>query len=341
MKRAQVILISTLIFPLLTPLLFSACQQIQQNDKQVITVGFYAYFAPISYSADPDPTSEKFNTHLGYEADLLTALETMERANLSFSRRAIAEWSDIWLKSANPQYDIIGGGITILEKRTQNAAGVQTVNFTSGHIQFRQSILVRAEDAKQLSDYASLTSDVRVGVLPATTGEARLLEITGLVDTKGILTAGTRIKTSQSTLLADGTVDYMITAAGTSPNLVDRLHIHPFSANLPQVVYLGQQSGESELREALEQGNIDAVARGEIGNRQMAHSSDGKFVVTAIDEQVEYGGFTLALQDTELMTHINEKIDYLIDGGNIGYKEWLQDPQIFMKQAEVWNATVP
>ena len=101
---------------------------------RVLKVGFYAHFAPVSYSANEDPDSAEFNTHLGYEADLLTALEAMEGAGLTFSRTAIAEWDGIWLKSTEPTYDIIGGGITILESRRQDATGMSVVTFTSGHI---------------------------------------------------------------------------------------------------------------------------------------------------------------------------------------------------------------
>ena len=48
-----------------------------------------------------------FNVHRGYEADLLTALEAMEGANLAFDRRGIAEWDGIWLLPAGPQYDLV------------------------------------------------------------------------------------------------------------------------------------------------------------------------------------------------------------------------------------------
>ena len=57
---------------------------------------------------------------------------------------------------------------------------------------FRQSLLVRAEDAERIQDYTDLTRDVRVGVLRGTTGEARLLQITGIVDANGVVAAGTR-----------------------------------------------------------------------------------------------------------------------------------------------------
>ena len=327
------------------------CQQIQKvisadkptmretcpNEKRVLNLGFYAYFPPISYSANTNPTSDEFNTHQGYEADLLTALEAMEGTNFSFSRRAIPEWSGIWLKAAEPEYDIIGGGITILNSRTRNATGTPIVVFTSGHIKFRQSLLVRAHDAKRLSDHAALTRDVRVGVLSGTTGEARLLELTGIIDANGVLATGTRIETLQSTLTADGTTAYKITAADTSPNLVGREYLHPPSDDMPQVVYLGDELGESELLEALAEGRIDAIARGEIGNRGAAYA-DAAFVVTALDSQVESGGFTLAVEDAELAACIDERFNYLTDGENISYAEWLQDSKIFITRAEMWNA---
>lgn len=307
------------------------------DGTQVLKVGFYAHFAPISYSANKDPVSAAFNTHLGYEADLLTALEAMEGAGLMFSRTAISEWDSIWLKSAEPTYDIIGGGITILESRRQDATGMPVVTFTSGHIKFRQTLLVRAEDAERLSTHAALNSEVRVGVLPGTTGEARLLQLTGFVDAEGVLLSGTRVETRDRTVVADGTSAYTITAAEASPNLAGRQHLYPPTEILPQVIYLGEVLGESELLEALAAGRIDAIARGEVGNQETAHASHGEFVVTAFDEQIEYGGFTLALEDADLAACIDEKLDYLTDNKNIGYGEWLQNPSVFMKRAKQWN----
>ena len=72
-------------------------------------------------------------------------------------------------------------------------------------------------------------------------------------------------------------------------------------------------------------------------SRDAAHASHGELVVTAFDEQIEYGGFTLALKDADLAACIDEKLDYLTDNKNIGYGEWLQDPSVFMKRAEQWN----
>ena len=354
-----------LILCLIMCFMACGCQRIQQaivpeptemreaagDAKRVLNVGFYAYFAPVSYSADPDPASEGFNTHLGYEADLLTALEAMEGTDLSFARSGIAEWPGIWLKAAEPEYDLIGGGITILDSRTQDATGAQRVAFTSGHIKFRQSLLVRAEDAERLSEYASLTRDVKVGVLRGTTGEARLLQITGIVDANGVIAEGTRIDTPQGTLVADGTADYKITAAASTSNVENRFTLYPPADNMPQVNYpvnMPHQgfdplvprvaialSDEEVLLDNLRERRIDAIARGEIGNRDAAAAAHAAFVVTALDEQVEYGGFTLAVEDMALRASLDAWINYLTDGGNIGYAEWLADPQIFLKRAQV------
>ncbi|MXX39424.1 MAG: amino acid ABC transporter substrate-binding protein [Gemmatimonadetes bacterium] len=307
------------------------------GDGQVLQVGFYAFFAPVSHSANPEPGTAGFDEHLGYEADLLTGLEIMDGAGLSFARRGIAVWDDIWLQSTGPEYDLVGGGITILDSRTRNAAGEHVVNFTSGHITFRQSLLVRAEDAEHFASHSDLTSEDRVGVLRGTTGEFRLLELTGFVDAQGALVAGTRIETAEGELLADGTAAYTITAAGASDHLAGRTRLVPPTADMPQVIYLGQEAGEVELLEALENGTIDAIARGEIGNRDASVSSDGEFVVAALDTATEWGGFALAVEDADLAACIDDKINYLTDSRRIGYGEWRANPAIFAERAQQWN----
>ena len=300
---------------------------------RVLNFGFFAFFAPVSSSADPDPGSAGFNTHVGYEADLLTALEAMDGAGLSFSRRGIDIWPNIWLLAAGAEYDVVGGGITILDSRTRDEMGNEVVTFTSGHIAFRQSLLVRAEDRARWASHDDLTSEVRVGVLASTTGEARLLVLTGLVNADGVLAEGVRVATQTDTVVADGSADYFITAAGASPNLEGRQRIFPPVDTMPQVIYLG----EEELLGALASGRVDALARGEIGNRDAVHASGGAFVVTALDAAVEYGGFTLGVEDADLAACIDDKINYLTDDRHIGYGEWRQDPSVFMTRARMWE----
>ncbi len=307
------------------------------EDGRTLRVGFYAFFAPVSYSADPDPEAAGFHAHRGYEADLLTALEAMDGAGLSFSRAAIAAWDDIWLLSAGPDYDIVGGGITILDSRTGDAAGERRVAFTAGHIAFRQSLLVRAADAQRLASYDALTGDVRVGVLAGTTGEARLLQLTGLADGDGVLAAGARIVTPEGEAVADGGADFVIAAAGASPGLEKRLAMRPPADTMPQVIYLGGEMGEAELLDALRDGDIDAVARGELGNREAAHRAGGAFAVAALDARVEHGGFTVAEGRDDLVACLDEKIDWLTDGRRIGYAAWLDNPSVFLDRARLWN----
>lgn len=302
---------------------------------RVLNVGFYAFFDPVSYSAVEDSDSPEFDTHLGYEADLLTALESMQGAGLSFSRSPIAAWNDIWLGSSTDEYDIMGGGITILDSRTRDANGNLSIAFTSGHIEFRQSILTRAEDAERLATYADLTSDVRIGVLRGTTGEARLLEITGLVDSNGALAAGARIETEDGLVTTDGSADYTITAAIESESIMTRRRLIPPSASMPEVVYLGEELGESELLDALKNGDIDGLARGEVGNREAAR--DGTLAVTAVDESFENGGFTVDADDADLLACLDDKIDYLTDNRRIGYPVWVADPSVFMRRAQAWK----
>lgn len=297
-------------------------------------VGFYAYFAPVSYSLSPDPSVAEFNVHAGYEADLLTAVEAMNPGETSFVREAIPTWPGIWLRSAG-EFDIVGGGITILHSRTLDQSGLRTVKFTAPHIAFRQSLLARVADESRFDGYEDLTNDVRVGVLAGTTGEARLLRITGIAGEGGTLAAGTRVETASGVVVADGTPAYFVTSAGASDNLQGRRLLHPPSRNMPQVVYLGDTGGETELLDALRAGSIDLVARGEIGNDEAARSSGGAFAVVAIDEAAEHGGFTIDSGKPRLHACFDHKIDWLTDGGEIGYPEWREDSSVFMKRAEL------
>ena len=174
-------------------------------EDQELRLGFYAYFGPVSHNADSKQGSPGFDVHQGYEADLLTALEAMDGVGVSFSRRGIGIWDDIWLASVSTEFDVIGGGIMILDSRTRDSAGRKAVVFTSGHIAFRQSLLVRAGEESRFTDYDDPTSDVRVGALAGTTGEARLLELTGLTNSDGVLVAGASVDTPRGAVGADGT----------------------------------------------------------------------------------------------------------------------------------------
>ena len=129
----------------------------------------------------------------------------------------------------------------------------------------------------------------------------------------------------------------MITAAQASAVLDGRTHIDPPSPTMPQVVYLGDTSGEVELLEALREGTIHAVARGEIGNGEVAHVSGGRLVVAAVDSLAEYGGFTLDARNAELLACIDERLRWLTREREIGYAEWREDPMVFLERARRWE----
>ena len=300
------------------------------NGQYPLRFGFYAHFAPVSHSANRMPGSAGFNVHRGYEADLLSALEAIKGAKLSFSRRAIAAWDNIWLLPAGSEFDIVGGGITILESRTRNVDGNTAIVFTAGHIAFRQSLLVRAEDAARLARHRNLSGTDRVGALAGTTGEARLLELIGIAASTGVLAAGTRVVTQQGTVVADGGAKYVINAAGASRSLEGRQQIWPESANLPTVVIFAD---EAEMVKQLTVGRIDAIARGEAGNRTAVRDHGSTFAVTALDTRAETGGFALATTNAGLAACLDRHIGWLTDGGRIGLKEWLDDASVFMARA--------
>ena len=302
--------------------------------KLALRFGFCAHFEPVRHSAGGSPAGPGFDDRRGYEADLLIALAAMEGINLSFVRRSVAAWEDIWLLPAGPDYDLAGGGTTVLGSRIRDGAGKQAVVLTAGHIRFRQPLLVRAEDAKRLSRYEDLDSTIRMGVLAGTNGESRLLELTGLADAQGVLTAGVRVDTPRGTAVADGGAGYRIAAHSASPALSGRLRLYVQSPGMPEAVYLAD---EAALIGALLAEEIDALARGEIGNRHAARAHGGALVIGAVDERAEVGGFAVAADDTALAACQNEAVGWLTDGGRVGFRDWLDDPGVFERRARQWG----
>ncbi len=304
--------------------------------ERVLRVGFFHDYPPVSYSADRDPASAGFHEHRGYEADLLSALEAMGAVRLR--RRAVGgAFAGIWLKAATPEYDLIAGGISAREDRTRDASGRKVVAFTAGHIFYTQTLLARAGDAGRIAGYASLTPEMRVGVFAGTTGEERLLQLTGYVDAAGALRAGVRAHLASGAVLeADGGPDLTVTAAGASEALHGRQRLEPpaGAGAMPQVVYFQDEAAQFA---ALDAGAIDAVAGGLVANADAARESGGKLAVAARDARSETGGFALALADGALRACLDERIAWLTDGMRIGYEDWRADANVFLRRAEAWS----
>lgn len=310
------------------------CAEACTTEGRVLDFGFYSDYAPLSYSADPEPGSSGFDTHRGYEADLLDALEAMEGAELRFSREGIGVWTGIWLRAATPDYDFIGGGITILDSRTRDASGEVVVRFTSGQVADRHSRLVRAADASRIAAYDDLDSSVRVGVLAGARGEGWLFRLTGLADEEGVLVAGARITTATGEVVTDGTAAFTISPSLVSESLRERRALYPPRPDLPQVVFHSGNTVE-EMLAALRDGTTDAFARGQIANLGAA-AADPTLMVTALDDLAEYGGFAFAVDDTELHACVDEKLRYLTDDLRLGYPEWQANAGVFRERAEAW-----
>ena len=313
----------------------------ESQTQRTVTVAFYGYFEPVSYSADPDMSSDGFDEHRGYEADLLSGVESMDGIGLDFERRGVAHWDDIWLLAASDEAHLACGGITILEVRTSGADGRPAVAFTDGHIDFRQSLLVRSEDAERLAAYDGLGAGDVVGVLRGTTGEARFLQIIGVADDNGGLAAGTTVETDAGRVLAHTDGELRIDAASASPQLASRRRLVPAGLGNPQVLYLGDTEGsplgEAALTDALRTGHVDAVARGSVGNAEAATASAGEFAVAATDVLQERGGCTVDIDDTDLLDRMNQAVAWLTDNGRIGFADWLADPDVFHTRAAEWD----
>lgn len=305
-----------------------------------LRLGFYARFPPVSASADPDPASPGFNVQTGYEGDLMTALEAMEGAGIAFERRGIPTWEGIWLRAAGDGFDVIGGGITILDSRRRDASGAEAITFTRGHVAFPQSLLARAEDAARYDGYGSLTSADRVGAFAGATGETRMLRLTGLAGEGGALVAGARVVTPAGEFEADGSDRWYITAGGASPEFAGRTRLLPPSGELPEVVYVTDAGGvpEERLVALLLAGGIDLASMSEVSAIGYARDSGGALAVAAVEEERPLGGLALAIGDAALARCLSDRIDDLTDGRRIGFAQWADDPSVFMERARRWNA---
>lgn len=310
-------------------------EMLAESPAMRVNYGFYTDFNPISYSV-----ALAVHQPMGYEPDLVAALETFSKGKLSFDTLGIGNpFSGIWLKAAQERYDMVGGGITALPERTRDANWRQVIRFGVAHISFRQSLLVRSESA--INRHADLTSKHSVGVLRGTTGEKRLLELTGIIDAEGVLRGGTQVQLAGGDVLIAGEPDsgaVLRIAAGTgSVAIATRVRLAPAGDNHPEVLYF---NSDSEQLSALLEGVVDAVARGELGNRVTARDTPA-LRVTAIDtEGSEWGAFSYPYTPAgnALRRAMNSAITCLTANGTIGFSQWLESGgTIFSERAKEWR----
>lgn len=98
-------------------------------------------------------------------------------------------------------------------------------------------------------------------------------------------------------------------------------------AGLPPTV-LRQYPSEAELLVALRDGEIDAIARGQIGN-EYQESQEPSVVTIARRSFGE--GFAISVDpaNAELQAALAQAIAQATKDGTVGYPEWLADPTVF------------
>lgn len=315
--------------------------QMEGKDYQV---AYYSDFEPISYSDSRDPTTPLFNNPEGYEVDLLKAIEVIPGSNMSFKFHAIKEWDNIWLSPyTDPKIDIAMGGITREEKRLLNKNGKQVVANTHKTTQFKQSLLMNAKESTHIKTHKDLTCAYIVGAVRGTTGEYRYLAQTDLIYDldKGLIAKGTNvILDDKSIMTSDGTLSIY------DPKITHRTMLIPPDSIHPITKYF---VAEDSMIPALNEGHIDAIARGYIGNKLVADHSNGKFVVNAIYSlecpkqqsitctKKEEAVFFVAIENKELLDKLNQYITYLTDNGKIDYDDWKLNKEIFMERAKTYG----
>ena len=297
--------------------------------EEQVRFGFYDAYPPVS-SLDH---SAGTGGHVGYEADLLNAIEQMRDTNLRFERSPVSEWTGIWLQPASGTFDMVGGGISILETRTRQADGRVVVAFSDGHIDFRSVLLIRQADASRIETPADLSAGDRVGVYRDTTSESWLLRELGIVEADGVLRAGTRVALPAGVVEADGSDRFIVAPGSSSPALTGRRAIMP-AHDGPDLIYLDEVPGTNA--QMLENDDLDAIADDAIAAQSWVQQSGGSLAVTALGADRTRGGFAIAVGDHRLIC-LNDRIRWLTDNGQIEFAEWLADSQVFSSRAALWN----
>jgi hypothetical protein len=321
---------------------FSCFQNYVQSKEY--NVAFYSDFEPISYSANRNAISTGFDEARGYEVDLLKAMEKIPGSTMTFKFHGIKVWNDIWLKpSTDPIIDIAIGGITFEERRTVNADNVPVVATTRSDLIFKQSLLMKEEDANRVKSHADLSCGYVIGAVRGTTGEYRFLaqsDILTNLETGLIMKGITVVLDNKKQITSDGSLSIY------NPLLARRTMLVPPNCLLPIVKYF---VAEDTMIPALEEGYIDGIARGYIGNHLVAERSNGKFIVTAVyslecpkQESItckrsENAVMYTKIDAKELLAKLNRYIEYLTDNGAIGYEEWKKDPEVFLKRAKQYK----
>merc|ERR1719499_1192477 len=311
---------------------------INSLDATSFNYGFYSDWEPMSYANHRSDASDPgFNEPNGYEPDMIRAIEELAGGKVTFNAYGVGPaFSGIWYKAATDDFDFIGGGIAQLDARTVNEAGKQIVMYGTTNAVLRQSLLVPSDST--LESYDDLTSEHTVGPHKGTTGEGRMLVLTGISDAAGYLRSGTVVTMYDgSKFTTDGT--QYITSGLASPELADRASLIAPGDDVPAVIYF---HAEADQLTAVMGGDIDAIPgvdaipRGEIGNIIAAAASEGALKVVGFDDSnIEAMGFYYPNTDEGYATMgiMDRLVNFITADQTIMFNEYYNDERVFMARA--------
>ncbi len=104
-------------------------------------------------------------------------------------------------------------------------------------------------------------------------------------------------------------------------------HVTARDHGVPESAF-AQYASEAELLPALGNRSIDAIARGEIGNRYQ-QSLDPSLVTIATRDFGEGFAVSVDSDNKPLLRGLNEAAECLTDHGKVDVARWLREPDVF------------
>lgn len=107
-------------------------------------------------------------------------------------------------------------------------------------------------------------------------------------------------------------------------------HLRAKEYHLSRNVFVTYKS-ESDLLPALMSGKIDAIARGDIGNKYQ-ESQNSALITIAQKSFGEHFAFAINNANPELKNNLDHAIKQITNNGQITYVQWLKNHNIFMER---------
>jgi ABC-type amino acid transport substrate-binding protein len=304
---------------------FISCAQ-----NKTLKVGFYSNRAPISASKSLDAEDWKFNEPVGYEADILKAVQSMPNSQFEFEFVGIESDENIWLRSKD-EFDLVCGGIVIDKEKEIDAENNRVVQFTEGHLHLRQSLLVKKKNRKKFNSLKSFDAKNSIGVVAKSRSERKLLEELGYLNKNGELVAGVTLTNKGNKKL---TIKKPIKL--THKKFRNRVQLSWPDNNLP-IIKFGQN--EDDLSTEVINKKVDAFVWNEVENSRLEKKSKNALKISGVfpkeinSLQVDRVGCTVNSDNEELLNEINTAIKKVTGYGTANFEIWRKNPNIFVENA--------